>query len=197
MENLSWVLLIILLIGLLVAVSLYHASPAKTSNPLISSTATSTIPLAGNNVPGSTNSIVSQAANASSSCASADPSVLENQSKIYNGDFGTGTYAGWYLTGSGFGTRPFNLTNTNLNGTYYQSQWSNYIGGYFATTYTQKHGYEPGTIYTSFVVVEPYLNFRIISAKNPSLYVEIIQTASRQSRCITILQTQPRTATAA
>jgi hypothetical protein len=103
--------------------------------------------------------------------------VLANQSKIYNGDFSTGTYSGWRLNGSGFGKLPLNITAANQNGAYYRNQWSNYNGQYFATTYSQMHNYAPGTVYTSFVVVEPYLNFQIISAPNPDLYVEILQNS--------------------
>ena len=68
-----------------------------------------------------------------------------------------------------------NISAANSNGAYYQSQWSGYNGQYFATTYSQKRSYTGGSIYTSFVVVEPYLNFKIISAPNQNLYVEILK----------------------
>jgi hypothetical protein len=93
---------------------------------------------------------------------------------IYNGNFSTGTYYGWSLSGPGFGTAPLNLTKANQNGDYYIDNWSGYGGQYAATTYHQQATSVPGNLSMNFVPVEPYLNFQIYSPKSNNLYVEVI-----------------------
>lgn len=158
---------VIFIIVLLVAVFLSSRSSSKTpakNNSNATLVITSTI-----NKPSNTsNSTGTHAVN--TSCRSSNSTVL-----VYNGNFSTGTYSGWYSTGSGFGSSPLNATMANQNGVYYQGPWSNYNGQDFATTYTQAQHYTPGAIYTNFTVVLPYLNFQIISAPNPDLYIEVLR----------------------
>ncbi len=115
---------------------------------------------------------------------------------VYNGNFSSGTYSGWNVTGKGFGTSPLNITfaNGNLNvtpansvgnnnyttantaaGCYIGSKWSNYVGSYIATTYMCGTQVSPGNITSSpFFSSYPFLNFKIISPQNQNLYVEIL-----------------------
>ena len=93
---------------------------------------------------------------------------------VGNGNFSTGTYFAWQTTGSGFGSAPLNLSWANYNGVYYQHPWNGYFGNFAATTYSQGRQMTPGTLSSSFVVVEPYLNFQITSPPSSQLYVEIL-----------------------
>ncbi|MGI0100785.1 MAG: hypothetical protein ACREBH_03675 [Candidatus Micrarchaeaceae archaeon] len=101
-------------------------------------------------------------------------------SYIYNGNFSNGEYTGWNLTGKGFGTAPLNISYSESKPDFcYEGEpWSNYIGGYFATTYNCGISVAPGNITSSpFVVVpsKPFLNFKIISPQDQNLYVEILK----------------------
>ena len=95
---------------------------------------------------------------------------------IRNGYFGTGTYYGWNVTGQGFGTAPQNASQLNSQTSYYGSPWSGLSGNYFASIYTPGLVRYPGNLTSvQFLVVEPYLNFKIISPQNAQLYVKIMQ----------------------
>lgn len=99
---------------------------------------------------------------------------------IKNGNFGTGTYAGWNITGQGFLNStgvavPTNIIFANANGAYYNAPWANYNGNYFASTYHGGISINPGNLTSNpFEVREPYLNFRIISPQSSLLYVELL-----------------------
>lgn len=114
--------------------------------------------------------------NSTNTSKSQQPNCFSNRSSffVYNGNFSTGTYEDWQLSGSGFGSAPTNMTSANNNYDYYQHPWSNYNYPYAATTYHQGRILTPGNISTNFVVVEPYLNFQITSPQNSNLYVEIL-----------------------
>ncbi len=95
--------------------------------------------------------------------------------QVPEGSFNGGTYAGWNLTGNGFGNVPANITAYNNKSEYYNSPWAGYNGQFFATTYQGGFVISPGNLTSStFQVTEPYLNFQIISPQNNQLYVEIL-----------------------
>ncbi|MEM0200787.1 MAG: hypothetical protein QXD23_00050 [Candidatus Micrarchaeaceae archaeon] len=100
---------------------------------------------------------------------------LPNES-IPNGNFQTGSYQNWNVTGIGFGSAPANIIQYNNESEYYNSPWENYNGQYFATTYRGGFIISPGNITSdAFQVTEPYLNFKIVSPQNNLLYVEILE----------------------
>jgi len=83
---------------------------------------------------------------------------------LENGNFSTGTYEGWNLTGYGFGSAPLNITWANNNSCYYNTTWMGYNGNFFATTYHCGLVLQAGNLTSKpFKVVLPYLNFKIIS----------------------------------
>lgn len=107
------------------------------------------------------------------SCLSPFPSI-----PLKNGDFATGDYSYWNTTGAGFGASPFNLTAANQNGAYFNHTWGGYTGTFFATTYEGGINVQPGNLTShKFEVIEPYLNFKIVSPENNALYVQIISSS--------------------
>jgi len=105
-------------------------------------------------------------------------SCLSNKAvvPIPNGNFSTGTYADWNVTGAGFSLAPINLTYANKNYGYYGAPWSNFGNNTFAaTTYQKGLAVQPGNLTSSaFEVTEPFLNFKIVSPQNDLIYVEIL-----------------------
>ncbi|MGC8647898.1 MAG: hypothetical protein ACP5SJ_00155 [Candidatus Micrarchaeia archaeon] len=100
---------------------------------------------------------------------------------IYNGNFGTGHYTGWNVTGKGFGAKPLNITyaNSNASRCYLGQPWSNYNGTFFATTFNCGTSVSPGNLTSSlFYANSPFLNFKIISPAENGLYVEILYKGS-------------------
>ena len=100
---------------------------------------------------------------------------------VYNGNFGTGNYLGWIVNGTGFGTKPINITHAN-NGTircYLSQPWSGYNGTYFASTFNCGLSTAPGNITSSqFLVDKSYLNFKVISQEDANLYVQVLYNNS-------------------
>ncbi len=182
MENSAIVVVIVILV--LVATFAYFAffrgSPQQSGTPAKKSqnnSNTTTTPPAHNSSGYPAQGATNQTAQ-NYSIAQKKTYCLSNSSYVWlsNGNFSTGTYYGWNATGQGFGAVPLNISFANQNSIYYGSPWSNYNyygSEYFATTYSQSRPIRPGTLSSSFVVVEPYLNFQIISAANPQIYVEI------------------------
>jgi hypothetical protein len=145
-----------------------------TTIPQTSSTPTTTIPRGGiTTIPVTTQNTTSTIF---SYCLSHEPTVA-----VQNGDFATGTYAGWNATGPGFGSVPFNLTNANSNVNpnytgYYGAPWSGYNGTFFATSFQTGETIQTGNLTSlPFEVSELYLNFKIISQQDSNLYVEILK----------------------
>jgi hypothetical protein len=104
-------------------------------------------------------------------------------SDFYNGDFGSGQYNGWTLTGLGFGSAPLNITHADSNtiNCYLNQTWKGYKGNFFATTYHCGVSVTAGNITSSRFYVnasEPFLNFRIISPERSGLYVEVLQNGT-------------------
>ena len=103
---------------------------------------------------------------------------VEVYNNVFNGNFSTGTYAGWTLTGNGFGAAPLNLSyaNTAINVSCYTStKWKNFNDTFTATTFNCGISVAPGNLTSSlFYAKKPFLNFRIVSPQNNYLYVEIL-----------------------
>ena len=97
---------------------------------------------------------------------------------VFNGNFVSGTYAGWSVTGNAFGTAPLNFTKADKIGCYPgNAQWTGLNGSYYASTYTCA---PTGELYIGnltsepFLVTEPFLNFQIIGYDSPYTYIAII-----------------------
>ena len=146
--------------------------PSNTVAPPNTTTGTSTGP------PGTSNGT-----SGSLNCVSSAFSV-----PITNGNFASGTFEGWNLTGRGFlnttgAAVPTNIIQANNDGAYYNTPWSNYNGTYFASTYHGGISIVPGNLTSApFKVVEPYLNFKISSPQSSLLYVEVIYNGTPYSR---------------
>ncbi|MEM0094487.1 MAG: hypothetical protein QXF41_01830 [Candidatus Micrarchaeaceae archaeon] len=163
--------IVILVLLIIVALILYLPSQhpkitTTTATTTANKTTTSTtIPI------GVTTKTTSVPTTIFSLCTSANETV-----PIANGDFSTGTYAGWNVTGYGFGTAPLNITYANENGGYYNHTWTGINYTFIATTFHGGLALQPGNITSApFKVVEPYLNFKIISPQNNLLYIELLQ----------------------
>ncbi len=96
---------------------------------------------------------------------------------IYNGNFGNGAYTGWNVINPGFGTAPLNISYADSKLCYVGRNWSNYNGGYFATTYNCGVSVAPGNITSSPFLADPtkpFLNFRLISPDDNNIYIELL-----------------------
>ncbi|MGI0141291.1 MAG: hypothetical protein ACREBF_01415 [Candidatus Micrarchaeales archaeon] len=157
---------ILVVLIIFVYFSYFSKLPAiKTGTTTIAITSATTT-IAANQTPTTSTTTVPQG-----SCLSTQPTV-----EIFNGNFSTGTYIGWNQTGGGFGSVPTNITYANQNRGYYNHTWTGYNGTFFASTYHGGIGIQPGNLTSlPFKVIEPYLNFKIISPYQETLYVEVLQ----------------------
>ena len=167
---------IIVVVIVVIAIGIYFLYGKGNLNTFVGGGASTTVK-ANVSVNATTSAIVQSTAQTTtpqnttlSDCLSNSPIV-----NLYNGNFSTGTYAGWNVTGLGFGSTPANITKYNDNNEYYNSPWTGYNGNFFATTYQGGFIISPGNLTSdTFQVTEPYLNFQIISPQSNLLYVEIL-----------------------
>ncbi|MEM3791434.1 MAG: hypothetical protein QXL16_01760 [Candidatus Micrarchaeaceae archaeon] len=164
---------VILVILIVVAIILIKtSSPSSTLHILPSTTAKST----------STSSTTTTTTNTSStsttiiysSCISSQVNV-----SIPNGNFSTGTYEFWNVTGLGFGSAPMNITEANQNGTYFSHPWYGYEpqSPFMATTFKPGIVQYSGNLTSSpFKVTEPYLDFKLISPNYAGAYLQILES---------------------
>lgn len=97
---------------------------------------------------------------------------------VPNGDFATGSYYMWNITGKAFQSMPLNLTlANNISCHPGNAKWSGYNGTFFASTYNcSKKSQAYGNLTSSiFNASEPFLNFQTIGYGGPFSYIEILQ----------------------
>lgn len=169
------VLVVMLIAAVFLSGALGKLGPSTTTTVMASTTAITTLP-PDNESTTSTSTSITTTTVLISPCQSRNATV-----DIPNGDFSLDTFDGWNSSASkgsapGFGDAPFNLTYANDHGGYYDSPWSGYGGGFFATTYHNGLLLQPGNLTSMpFKVDELYLNFRIISPQSDKLYVEVLE----------------------
>ncbi len=109
--------------------------------------------------------------------ATTQPPKVNSYTFVYNGNFSSGDFTGWNVTGNGFGTAPLNRVQANADHCFLGAPWTNYNGIYFASTYHCGLAASPGNLTsTPFIASQSFLNFKIISPQNAQLYVEIISS---------------------
>jgi len=150
--------------------------PSSTSTPTTTSPYSTTSPTTVIATTTPTTTIMSTTSTApATTTAASTTTVPAYQSAVNNGNFSTGTYSGWTVNGTGFGTAPLGIKTADADMCYYGAPWANYNGSYFATTFTCGTQVSPGNLTSGyFTASAPYLNFRIISPASSSLYIEIL-----------------------
>jgi hypothetical protein len=94
---------------------------------------------------------------------------------IPNGDFESGTYEHWTVSGEGFGTAPSDMPQVNAQGMYIDTPYTEYQGSFAASSYLAQR--DPGATGTltsdAFLISRPYLEFLVTGMQNAQIYVEL------------------------
>ena len=157
----------VLVVLVIIAVLLSLNAGSKTIIHILPTTSTSTT--TSTSIPTSSTSATTRRS-AYTFCVPSTPTATP----IYNGNFSTGTYLGWNITGKAFGNAPLNLTYQNKQHNYYGAPWSGYNNTFVASTFQGFVSGQGNLTSAPFLVTEPYLNFKIISAQNKGLYLEVV-----------------------
>ena len=128
---------------------------------------------------------------ATTTMLSSTTTILQNQTftcesenstlPIGGGNFSTGTFYGWEVSGTGFGNAPLNLSTANNDGHYYTDKWSNSNYPFAATTFSNNKPMAPGSISFSYIPTLPYLNFQIFSPASKELYIKVVPSRGHSS----------------
>lgn len=169
---------IVVIVILVVGIGAYFAFFAGKGTHTTTTASTTTV------VTSSINQTTASTTTLSTTSTGTPTTTVVSYNYVYNGNFSDGTYAGWNLTGKGWGPAPANITYANAHDCYIGSPFTNLNGQYFATTLgTQACGISvaPGNLTSSyFTVSQPYLNFQVISPASEILYVEILHDGKPQ-----------------
>ncbi len=99
--------------------------------------------------------------------------VIANVSMV-NPDFETGTYAGWNVTGSGWGSAPTSGSLANSQHLYYSVPYSGWQGTYFASSYQTGGRGAVGSLQSApFTLDKKYLEFLAIGQDDAQLCVAL------------------------
>ncbi len=177
--------IVVVIFAVIIALSIYFVNnkishqyiTTPTVNPTkINITTQTNTSISKPNITKTQNVTVNESAPSKPVCIEA----TNNIEPIFNGNFSTGTYAGWIVTNAGFGTHPLNITFLNKHNDYYGIPWNNYGNNTFmATTFEEGIAVAPGNLTSMpFKVTEPYLNFKLISPQNGEIYLEILENGT-------------------
>lgn len=168
--NVKAIIAYLVLLVIIVVIAFFvlpQRSPyTSTSTTTAASTAQTTVPQTTTQPTTTTSSL--------SSCISSSGYV-----PIQNGNFSTGTYAGWTVNGTGFGTAPANSTYYNEKSSYYAHPWTGLNGTFFATNFQGGLEVNGGTLTSkAFQVTNPYLNFKLVSQQSKLLYIQVLRNGT-------------------
>ncbi len=104
------------------------------------------------------------------------PSTQNKYNFVFNGNFSTGTYAGWAVNTVAFGNVPQNINAANNEICFKDFPWRGlYNTEYYASTGVCSNIQFSGNLTSSyFNATYPYLNFQIVSPNNKTDYIEIL-----------------------
>ncbi len=111
--------------------------------------------------------------------SSVSPPYTNVYDYVYDSNFSYGAYAGWIVDTNAFGQYPTNISQINNDSCFNMYNWTGLVGTYFATTASCYYPPMAGNLTSPyFTVTEPFLNFQVVSPKNTTSYIEILQNGT-------------------